>query len=193
MTSRLTVKEILGEDQIVNDQFLKHLGDETVDSLPVKLKELTIQQVMPEDVFVTDADGNFLDKFGNITTNEDEYVVKRMWWYLLHDEATCSADHTDCNGDCIGQYKLSAMELLVNNMSTNMQAATLNKLSEDEMMTMDPDTLNTAVITEIAGTPIPGMERFAGKTTLGELTATEILDYTSIYIKAVDDFTNPTP
>lgn len=191
MTSRLTVKEILGEDQIVNDQFLKHLGDETVDSLPEKLKELTIQQVMPEDVFVNDGNGNFFDKNGNITTNEDEYVVKRMWWYLLHDEATCSAEHTDCDGSCIGQYKLSAMELLVNNMSTNMQAATLNQLDEDEMMEMDPETLNTDIVTNIAGVPIPGMERFEGKSKLGELTATEILDYTSIYIQAADNALNP--
>ena len=172
---------------------MKHLGDETVASLPDKLKELTIQQIMPEDVFVTDGSGNFLDQYGNITTNEDEYVVTKMWWYLLHDEATCSIEHVGCDGNCIGKYKLSAMELLVDNMSTNMQAATLNKLSEDNMLDMDPTTLNTAVITSIAGTPIPGMERFAGKATLGELTATEILDYTAIYIQAVDEFTNPTP
>lgn len=185
MTSRLTVIEMLGEDQVVNDQFLKHLGNETVATLPEKLKELTIQQVMPSDVFVTDLEGNFLDKNGNITTDENEYVVERTWWYLLHDEATCKAEHTDCDKNCIGQYKLSAMELLVANMSTNMQNATLNQLAADEMMEMEPETLNTNVTTSILGTPILGTEAYAGKK-LGELTATEMLNYTSIIVAAID-------
>ncbi len=186
MTSRLTVIEMLGEDQVVNDQFLKHLGNETVATLPDKLKELTIQQIMPEDVYVNDGNGNFLDKNGNITTNESEYVVERTWWYLLHDEATCDAEHTDCDKSCIGEYKLSAMELLVTNMSTNMESATLNQLAKDEMMEMDEATLNTDVTTSILGIPIDGTESYAGKK-LGDLTATEILNYTSIIVVAIDN------
>ena len=185
MTSRLTVIEMLGEDQVVNDQFLKHLGNETVATLPDKLKELTIQQVMPGDVYENDGAGNFFDKNGNITTDESQYAVKRTWWYLLHDKATCEAEHTDCDKSCIGEYKLSAMDALVANMSTNMECATLNQLAADEMMEMDSETLNTDVTTSLLGTPIEGTEAYAGKK-LGDLTATEMLEYTSIIVTAIN-------
>ena len=186
MTSRLTVIEMLGEEQVVNDQFLKHLGNETVATLPDKLKELTIQQVMPEDVYENDGAGNFFDKDGNITTDESQYAVKRTWWYLLHDKATCEAEHTDCDKSCIGEYKLSAMDALVANMSTNMECATLNQLAEDEMMELDDEMLNTNVTTSIMHVPITGTEPYAGKQ-LGELTAKQMLDYTAILVAAIDN------
>lgn len=187
LTSRLSIAEILGEDAVNDDQFLKHLRDETVDSLPSKLKDLTIQQIMPEDIYQRDAAGNYIDKDGNVTTNEDEYVVTRTWWYLLHDETAHTAPGHDatCDGNCIGEYKISEMNALISNMTANMQNATLNQLSEDEMMTLEASTLNTPVTTTLLGNPIAGTEAYAGKK-LGDLTAKEILDYTAIIVTAIN-------
>ncbi len=187
LTSRLTIVEILGEDAVNEDQFLKYLRDETVDSLPEKLKDLTIQQIMPEDIYQRDANGNYLDKNGNITTDENKYVVTRTWWYLLHSETAHAApDHDpDCDGNCIAEYKISDMNALISNMTSNMQSATLNQLSKDQMLTLESATLETPVTTTLLGNSIPGTASYAGKT-LGELTAKEILDYTALIVTAIN-------
>lgn len=191
-TSRLTVAELMGEKAVESNSFLKHLGDATVNTLPDKLKELTVQEIMPEQVYMTDVDGNFLDKSGNITENEDDYVVNRKWWYLLHDEAAHNEPGHDstCEGDCIGEYQISDLGGLVSNMTANMEAATLNQLAEDGMMNLNKSTRDTEVITDIKGVRIEGISdddyALYHDKTLGDLTAKQMLEYTSVIVAALD-------
>ncbi len=189
LTSRITVGEVMDTETVENNKFFKHVLDKTIDELPEAINELTLQTVYAEEIFQTDENGNFLDKDGNITTNKDEYVVEHEWWYLLHDEETCKNEHgAGCNKQCIQDYKITEMDVLIDNMRANIEMATLYQLKADGMIHgLDDKTLNSPVRTSISGVPVEmGDLPQGGEITLGDYTVVQMLNYVDAVFKAVD-------
>jgi hypothetical protein len=189
LTSRITVGEVMDKKTVESNKFFKHVLDKTIDELPEAINELTLQTVYAEEIFKTDENGNFLDKNGNVTTNKDEYVVEHEWWYLLHDEAACKKDHgVNCDKQCIQDYKITEMDVLIDNMRTNIEMATLRQLKADGMIDgLDDATLNSSVKTSISGVPVEMGDLPKGdNVTLGDYTVVQMLNYVNAIFKAVD-------
>ena len=203
LTSRLTLGEIVGEDTLSGNTLLKHLSDETIDTLSDAIDDLTLLQVFEDKVYQTDSEGNFLDKNGNVTTDPDEYVVTGEWWYLLHNPDVCEQDHVDCDGTCIEDYPVSGMTSMISNMRNNVSNSSLYKLKEDGMISsLDSNTMNqrvepkiltqdiTAKLTE-KGIPwttyktVDDTQVVDKEVTLGNLTVEQLLDYMSIVFDTI--------
>lgn len=188
ITKRVAIKDVMDEETMNSNVFFKHIKDETIETLPNAVNNLTIQQVYETDIYVTDENGNFLDKNGNVTTNKDEYAIEHEWWYLLHDEAICEAEHgAGRDKQCIQDYKVTELAMLITNMRKNIEGATLNQLSEDGMITaLDKNTLNSTVKTQIKGIPLDMTGLPTDKQKLGEFTVVEMLNYVNAIFKVVE-------
>ncbi len=194
ISTRLTIGEIVEIDES-GDSLLKHVKNETIESLPTAIENLTIQQVFEDKIFTTDGAGN--------------KVVTGSWWYLLHNEADCKTNgHTDSGTcTCVSDYNLQGMDNLIDNMKNNIHLSTLNKLSADGMLNFGDGMLNSQIFTEItaaghtfyikvrvpdangnfpANAETPASVAFAGKTTLGELTVEETIEYAEGLIKVLE-------
>jgi hypothetical protein len=116
-------------------------------------------------------------------------VVKGEWWYLLHNEATCSAEHgATCDKKCVQDYPVAEFGLLITNMRNNIEVATLNQLSADGMISgLSSATLNSTVKTNICGidVDIQGLDVSEG-TKLGDLTVVEMLQYGRAIFEAIN-------
>ncbi len=155
LTKRITIQEILGEDAISKNIFLKHLGSATVESLPDKINNLQITDVYVNVIYEkNDDDGSFKrDHSGNL-------VVGREWWYLLHEShhENCDTLITDkiegetylCN--CIEtSYKVEHLEVLMSNMTNNLKYETIYELSDNGLIgTMDASILDKAISNKIS-------------------------------------------
>lgn len=199
ISTRLTIGEIVEIDESGNS-LLKHVKNETIESLPTAVENLTIQQVFEDKIFTTDGAGN--------------KVVTGSWWYLLHNEADCKANgHTDSGAcTCISDYNLQGMDNLIDNMKNNIHLSTLNKLAADGMLKFGEGMLNSDIFTEInlgngytyqimvrvpdengnfpSAPNKTAAEAFAGKTKLGELTVEETIEYAEGLITAVEIINN---
>ena len=190
LTSRITVGEVMDEETVESNKFFKHVMNETIDDLPEAINNLTLQTVYAEEIFQTDENGNFLDKNGNITTNKDEYAVEHEWWYLLHDEELCEKDHgEDRDKQCIQDYKITELDILIDNMRANIEMATLRQLKDDGMIhDLDEETLNSPVRTKISGVDLnmDGLPSGEG-VTLGDYTVVQMLNYVNEIFKVLDE------
>ncbi len=209
LTSRLTIEEIIGKEKLEGNIFLSHVSDETIETLPTAINNLALIDVYEDKIYDTDGDGEY---------TEEEKAAKnpnRAWWYMLHNDENCHNNHChdgescpdqatctltpSCDNNCLEPYTIKDFGELVTNMTHNIENSTLNQLSQDKMITMDSDTLETEIISEIKlsaskSIQINGVPE--GKDTLGELTVHEILLYTGNVIKAigqVEEMLNPTP
>lgn len=206
LTQRLTASEVLGKD-LSGHTFFKHVQNETIADLPDAVENLTIQQVFETDIFKMDGNGDFLDKDDKVTTDPTKRVLKpdsRAWWYLLHNEEDChKAEHPDAPCDCISDFKLTEMSMLIKNMKKNIQLATLQQLFDDKMMTFTKETLASELKSElrygvaddqsieikvkIDGKEQSVTEAFSGKLTVGEMTVEEMISYVNGVINALDN------
>ena len=155
LTTRLTVKDIFGDD-VKNNRFLEPLQEETIESLPNAISNLTVGEVFKEDIYETDG-----------TT------LKGTWKYLLTDPA---------NGTVNTDYKVaSEMNTLMENMTANINDATLRQLDTDGLIDLEEGMLNTEVktsVTTLSGTT--DLSAFTyGVTYLGDLTSSQMLTYLS--------------
>ena len=210
MNKRLTLAEILGEESVSTNKFLKHLKDTTVSGLPQAITDLTIGQVFEDDIFIdcqvndTDAplesieigaDGNpimievgawyYVDDNGNLHPSDTERAIRGTWKYLLLEDGVV---HTD--------YKVATdMNKMIGNMTKNIQAATLYDLHNDGVMTFDMETLNTPIRTVFfEGTfyEFSIVDTLVSKgfdptlyPTLGSMTTDKILTYISVLLTAL--------
>ncbi len=116
LTGRLTLQEILGEDVVKDNIFLKHLKGETIDSLPAAIDHLKVTDVYAKEVFKTeeedgtyyylDKDGNRFARVDDTLTQEqkDKRVLVGVWWYLLHNDHAESCHlqgHCALGEDCL--------------------------------------------------------------------------------------------
>ena len=180
LSARLTIAEILGEENVEENTFLKHVADSTVDELPDAIQNLTFGQVFEQDMYLTD-DGNYVDKNGNIVSEENR-VLMGEWKYLLKDE----------DGNINTDYKISSdMDKLLENMTRNVQNAPLNDLKEDGIMDFDDEMLNTDIRTGFTigdHTELIDFTAPTGKTKLGDLTTLEMLDYLTATLNVMNKF-----
>ena len=206
LTKHMTVVEVLGEDSIRGNKFLKHVADYTIDELPQAIDELTFAQVFEADMFIgtryqptegqdksyIDAnghevhEGDFIDENGNFVPME-EREMKGIWKYLLHQ-----GENPDGTPIYHYEYKVTTeMNAMLDNMTDNIQHATLNDLEKDEIMDFDDEMLNTPIKTKVGTTDVTDKDgnplTYEGKNKLGQLTVLEMLEYTSALLDAIPD------
>ena len=193
LTSRITVGEVMDGETVESNKFFKHVLDKTIDELPDAINGLTLQTVYSEEIFQTDDNGNFLDKNGNITTSKDEYVAEHEWWYLLHDKAVCESEHgKGCDKQCVQDYAITEMDVLISNMRANIEMATLFQLKADGMIDgLDDKTLNSSVRTSISGVTLEMGDLPQGEgVKLGDYTVVQMLNYVNAIFEAIDKIEN---
>lgn len=122
LLANITIGELLSvtpEDNIL----LQKLKGSTLNSLATDISNLTFGDLFAEEIY---KDGN--------PENNDPNNVKSVWKYLLKDPTTNEIRH---------DYKLlDNMNTLVNNMTANMQTATLSELHADGIIALtDTDFL----------------------------------------------------
>lgn len=211
ISTRLTLGEIIeiGEDE---HSLLKHVKNETIESLPTAIENLTIQQVFENDIYKRNPNGDFvLDGNGN-------RVLLGSWWYLLHNAADCKANgHTESHCGCYSDYTIESMNVLIDNMKDNIHLSTLQQLSDDGLLTFGSGMLNSRIITDItvanntfhvkvrvpdengnfpANADTLAADAFAGKNRLGELTVEEMIEYAEgliIIVEQIDGFGSISP
>ena len=158
----MTLAEILGEEQVNGSTFLKHLDTSTINSLAADLDKLTIQQVFEDKIYKKDADGNY------VLGEDGSKVLTGTWKYLLVKDGK----EQEC--------QIKEIDSLVSNMTANMQSATLNDLSDDKILTLDEAFRRKNIKYDFG--PLEKIEHYFNaqgkeKTTIGELTITELVDY----------------
>ncbi len=150
VTSRMTIVELLGEETVNDNIFLQHLRDETIDTLPDSIEGLTYNEVFKNDAYV------------DPTADPESRVLKGKWAYLLKDPTTGME----------AEYKITELDALVDNMTKNVQTATLDQLYLDKMLTVvvtegEPSPLDSS----IKGTTL---YTAGSKETLGDLNINEL-------------------
>ena len=158
----MTLAEILGEEQVNGSTFLKHLDTSTINSLAADLDKLTIQQVFEDKIYKKDADGNY------VLGEDGSKVLTGTWKYLLVKDGK----EQEC--------QIKEIDSLVSNMTANMQSATLNDLSDDKILTLEEAFRRKKIKYDFG--PLEKIEPYLNaqgqeKTTIGELTITELVDY----------------
>ena len=208
LTKHMTVVEVLGEENIMGNKFLKHVADYTVDELPTAIDNLTMKQVFETDMYTDQRyeptgnqpksyidnngvevhEGDFIDENGDFLP-EEKRTMKGIWKYMLMDggkDVDGNPTYTD--------YKVTTeMNPMLDQMTENIQNSTLKALDDDKIMEFDDNMLQTNIKTTQQGQPILAKdgtslaEKYQGKTVLGELTVLEMLDYTSTILAVIEE------
>ena len=199
LTDRLTLTEVLHDENLSHNKFLKHVSDCPVNEIPKQILEVSITEMFREDIY----EGDFLQHMGDEPIQatdgtliyKGEYYkvigteihvynptaadLKPTWWYLLNDPTgTKSPD----------DYKAATdMNALLTNMTANVENSTMRKLKEDKIIHGLSDTmLDTKVRGDIGGYTLPlPSGAVIGTTTMGDLTVTQMLNYTSAMMAAL--------
>ena len=166
MKNRLTISDVLGADSgLESNKILKHLQDETIADLPDAVANLTVGQVFENDIYktteVTEGDGEnavkktyFIDKNDNLleyndaygkyyikgTQTESERVLKGSWKYLLTETADNGTKTLRLDYKIAGESKdgkADGMSAMMDNMTKNIQDASLLTLVDDEIILLD--------------------------------------------------------
>ena len=212
MNDRLTTGELLGEEEVASNKFLKHLKDSSITDLPRNISNLTVGQVFEEEMYVTcqiydptegvdpavpsaeyDANGNvimiqegdyyYVDDNDDWHPAEGEKAIRGTWKYLLK-----TGEDSSGNDIYKTDYKVATdMNSLLNNMTSNVKTATLYELNNDGVMEFDEIMLSTDIKTTVNGNDITSGLTNAGIDTdtqkkLGCLTTNQVLAYLSIVL-----------
>ena len=203
--NRLTLVELLGEDQVEKSSILRNLADSTAKTLADDISALSIAQVFEDKVYKTDGDGNYLDKNGNVLYYNDtdgnwytspdfaadtrsERVLTGTWEYLLTGDKAAE------------EYTLEDIGDLTANMTKNVQRAALNDLYADGVIQTQDGSGDLTFLTEKilyeATVSVGGIRytvlsidpaAFSDKQTIGELTIQELIDYVRAVISALNE------
>ncbi len=203
--NRLTLVELLGEDQVEKNSILRNLADSTVKTLADDISALSIAQVFEDKVYKTDGDGNYLDENGNVLYYNDtdgnwytspdfaadtrsERVLTGTWKYLLTGDKAAE------------EYTLEDIGDLTANMTKNVQSAALKDLYADGVIETQDGSGDLTFLTEkilyeatvsVGGFKYPVFSidpaAFSDKQTIGELTIQELIDYVRAVISALNE------
>ena len=203
--NRLTLVELLGEDQVEKSSILRNLADSTAKTLADDISALSIAQVFEDKVYKTDGDGNYLDENGNVLYYNDtdgnwytspdfaadtrsERVLTGTWKYLLTGDKAAE------------EYTLEDIGDLTANMTANVQRAALKDLYADGVIETQDGSGDLTFLTEKilyeATVSVGGIRytvlsidpaEFSDKQTIGELTIQELIDYVRAVISALNE------
>ena len=203
--NRLTLVELLGEDQVEKSSILRNLADSTAKTLADDISALSIAQVFEDKVYKTDGDGNYLDENGNVLYYNDtdgnwytspdfaadtrsERVLTGTWRYLLTGDKAAE------------EYTLEDIGDLTANMTANVQRAALKDLYADGVIQTQDGSGDLTFLTEKilykATVSVGGIRytvlsidpaAFSDKQTIGELTIQELIDYVRAVISALNE------
>ena len=203
--NRLTLVELLGEDQVEKSSILRNLADSTAKTLADDISALSIAQVFEDKVYKTDGDGNYLDENGNVLYYNDtdgnwytspdfaadtrsERVLTGTWKYLLTGDKAAE------------EYTLEDIGDLTANMTANVQRAALKDLYADGVIQTQDGSGDLTFLTEKilykATVSVGGIRytvlsidpaAFSDKQTIGELTIQELIDYVRAVISALNE------
>ena len=194
LTDRLTLTEVLHDANLSENKFLKHVSDCTVSEIPDELMKLSFTDMFTEEIYgagamkhegatpLTAADGKTIENGEYYTVDAAGYhkaELEGSWWYLLTD-----SDETDGITKPSEYLIASNMNDLLDNMTTNVEGATLYQLNQDGIISgletlVDNDIIRPEGVT-IEG--IPGPDK---ATKLGHLTVTEMLHYTTFIMALI--------
>lgn len=164
INSRLTIGELMDEEDLDNNKFLKHVKGYTIKELPKALEDLYINDVYADEIY--DANGK----------------VMGAWKYLL-----CSYE----NGTLVEhEYTLNHLDPLIDNMKENIHQTTLFDLADDGMISFSKETLEHQIKTQIYSVDAGGyvaieLDFLHGKTHIGELTLDEMIKYTDTIVELI--------
>lgn len=203
--NRLTLVELLGEDQVEKSSILRNLADSTAKTLADDISALSIAQVFEDKVYKTDGDGNYLDKNGNVLYYNDtdgnwytspdfaadtlsERALTGTWKYLLTGDKEPE------------EYTIEDIGDLTANMTANVQKAALKDLYADGVIQTQDGSGDLTFLTEkilyeatvsVGGFKYPVFSidpaKFSDKQTIGELTIQELIDYVRAVISALNE------
>lgn len=209
LTDRMTLGEILGEEKLAANKFLKHLSDCTIINVADKLNDLTFGEVFEDDIYLRyEGETDFVDANGKtitkgdfiyyptgsddpcLATSQEEYVVKGVWKYMLKDTAAENEGKTEEERIQIGlKYSVTNdMMKIMDNMQKNMQNATLNDLNSDGIISMTSG-LDTPIPEEIIPDDMKAdiQRNDEGKVEIGYLTVNQML---TVMVKAIEYINN---
>lgn len=169
-----------------------YAGDNKIDpaNWPTTIEKIGEKYWINETDLVYNADGYY---HINAASQADQLQVHlqlhAQWKYLLVGEDGESHD-----------YKMTEFAKLVENMTQNMQNATLYELDADGIINVAPETLNTKIITHIQVGLLGKDINFntsqitpkdpANGIVLGDLTVTQIMDYTGAILSAINSISS---
>ena len=171
--NRLTLSDVLSEEELANNKVLCHLSDVTISGLSNAIHDLTIEDVFEQDMYEKNADGSFkTDTSGN-------RIMKHTWEYMLLDPTTGNLHH---------EYTLEDnMNDLMGNFQKNVQHRSLKTLIDDGIIELEKSTdanfLNKNISTfnyNIGTTEEP---IYAQK--IGDLTVSQMIDFMSVLIETI--------
>ncbi len=180
--NKLSIGQILDVNEKSNS-ILKALQNETLDTMGSAVNDLTVEQVLHDQIYNYNpatgcyykdiAKTDFVIRYDSATNKyynkasggdeiTDEATIKSLkaesisgtWKYLLKEP----------DGEIHTEYKLvsnedgEGMNSLIENMKANINDATLNDLKNDNFIAFDDGMLNNDIITEIKDIPITNRE-----------------------------------
>lgn len=159
LVNTLTLGEVFEDEVFDNHIFLKHVKNETIETLPDAIEQLTVVEVYDDEVHNPDG------------------TLKGSWKYLLTDKDTGEVDI---------HITVTDMQKMIDNMQYNIHHAVLYDLKADGVLeNLDANMLNKEIkrSIQISGTTIQLAQNLpAEKVYLGDLTVDEMLAYVSTII-----------
>jgi hypothetical protein len=156
LINTLTIGETFDDALLDSNIFLKHVKNETIETLPNAISKLTVVDVYADDVYDENGD------------------LEGTWKYLLTDKNT---------GEVNEDITVIDMQEMIDNMQYNIHHAVLYDLKADGVLeNLEADMLNKPIKRNITigSTNITIMENLpASKEYLGDLTVDEMLEYVS--------------
>ena len=171
--NRLTLSDVLSEEELANNKVLCHLSDVTISGLSDAIHDLTIEDVFEQDMYEKNADGSFkTDTSGN-------RIMKHTWEYMLLDPTTGELHH---------EYRLEDnMNDLMDNFQKNVQHRSLKTLIDDRIIKLEKSTdpnfpnKNISAFNYNIGTA----EDPIYAETIGDLTVSQMIDFMSVLIETI--------
>ena len=156
----LELQKIIPVATLESNMFLKHLKTSSIDTLATDIEGLKIRDV-------------FAEQFANPTG---------VWKYV----AT-----SDGNGN---DYTIKDMDKMIGSVTEKIKTATIGNLATDGIISVDTNFLNKEIIYTIN---IAGMQKtvansddFGGKTTISQMTITELSSYMVNLFNVINEFQN---
>ncbi|MBE5739415.1 MAG: hypothetical protein E7349_01010 [Clostridiales bacterium] len=181
--NNLTIGNILDVNENSNS-ILKALKNETLNSMAGAIDKLTVEDVLHDQIYNLNAEGKYLDKDGNVTENKAD-AVKGTWVYLLKDK---EEGQIKTNYKLLGSNEGEGMNCLIENMKHNIHDATLRDLNEKELIAFNSGLLNSEIKTKNNSILPIDYTPASGKSQLGDLTVTEMLEYVNSVLAAIDEY-----